>query len=403
MKDVGVVMPVYNQDPKYLREALLSILNQTYTNFHFVIVIDGADQQTRNVINELIKNDPKVKIIDKEKNEGICKALNTGFQYLFTQKEVKFLTWVSSDNIYYPRFVEIFRNKLIESPDNIGLVFSSFRHISPEGISKQNEKDLENFRLFQNKKKDELLDVCFIGVSFMYKKKYATQIEGYHFTPVEDYEYWLRLTEICDIAYVPEELMDYRENAPTSISYDLHTNILKHRWWRDRFNWARQESRNRLNIPLETTIFLPIAEINNNTTKKLEALLDQTYHCYQLFILDLTQNFQTTLNTLKINDPRIIIIPTKKFESKLKVEITAVKTPFIINIGEDNFPSTIYALETLVKSLKNVTALDNSKLFSSYYSNNYLHLRKNETMKNWNYNELYPSEILKNFIKEEFY
>lgn len=91
------------------------------------------------------------------------------FQYLFTQEEVKFLTWVSSDNIYYPRFVEVLQDKLIESPDNIGLVFSSFRYISPEGIPKQNEKDLENYRLFQNKKKDELLDV-FIGVSFMYKK-----------------------------------------------------------------------------------------------------------------------------------------------------------------------------------------------------------------------------------------
>ncbi|MEV5116518.1 glycosyltransferase [Peribacillus frigoritolerans] len=53
-------MPVYNQDPNYLREALLSILNQTYTNFHSVIVIDGADQPTRNVIYELIKNDPEL-------------------------------------------------------------------------------------------------------------------------------------------------------------------------------------------------------------------------------------------------------------------------------------------------------------------------------------------------------
>ncbi|MEV5116519.1 hypothetical protein [Peribacillus frigoritolerans] len=193
--------------------------------------------------------------------------------------------------------------------------------------------------------------------------------------------------------------MDYRENAPTSISYDLHTNIIKHRWWRDRFNWDRQEARNRLNIPLETTIFLLIAEINNNTTRKLEELLNQTYHYYQLFILDLTQNFQTTLNTLKVNDSRIVIIPTEKFKSKLKVEITAVKTPFVIYIAEDTFPSTIYALEILVKSLKNATALNNSKLFPSYYSNNYPHLRKSETMKNWNYNELYPSEILKRFYQ----
>lgn len=46
MKDVGIVMPVYKQDPVYLELALLSILEQNYRNFYFVIVSDGAPEET---------------------------------------------------------------------------------------------------------------------------------------------------------------------------------------------------------------------------------------------------------------------------------------------------------------------------------------------------------------------
>ncbi|WP_066371232.1 glycosyltransferase family 2 protein [Neobacillus fumarioli] len=397
MRDVGVVMPVYNQDPNYLREACLSILQQTYQDFHFVIVIDGADQPTRKVINELLTNDERVTIIDKEKNEGVCKALNAGFQYLFTLEEVQYLTWVSSDNIYYPHFVEVLRDHMMSSPYNVGLVFSSFRHISPDGIPKQTEKDLENFRVFQNKKKEELLDVCFIGVSFMYKKKYAIQIDGYHFVPVEDYEYWLRLTEICDISYVPQELMDYRENAPTSISYDLHTNLLKHRWWRDRFNLARQLARKRLNIPFETSILFPIEQTSEQTITKLEEMLDQTYHCYQFIILDSTHQFQNTLHALNIHDPRIVIIPTENLETELKMQIYSVTTPYVMMINENPFPNSIYALETLVKTLKNI----NSPLMSSYFENHLLQLRNNDAIHQLKCNELYPTPIRKRLYQRD--
>lgn len=47
MKDVGMVMPVYNQNPHYLVLSLNSVLQQTYKDFHFVIVIDGANDETK--------------------------------------------------------------------------------------------------------------------------------------------------------------------------------------------------------------------------------------------------------------------------------------------------------------------------------------------------------------------
>jgi glycosyltransferase involved in cell wall biosynthesis len=43
---IGVVLPIYNQEPHYLFECFQAIENQTYRNFELVIVLDGANQET---------------------------------------------------------------------------------------------------------------------------------------------------------------------------------------------------------------------------------------------------------------------------------------------------------------------------------------------------------------------
>ena len=49
MCKVSVVMPVYNGE-KYLKEAIDSILNQTYTDFEFIIINDGSQDKTKDII-----------------------------------------------------------------------------------------------------------------------------------------------------------------------------------------------------------------------------------------------------------------------------------------------------------------------------------------------------------------
>ncbi|PZD94747.1 hypothetical protein DNH61_17515 [Paenibacillus sambharensis] len=55
MRDVGMVMPVYNQDPLYLTLAMNSVLEQSYPHFHLAVVIDGANEQTRNQVYQYEK------------------------------------------------------------------------------------------------------------------------------------------------------------------------------------------------------------------------------------------------------------------------------------------------------------------------------------------------------------
>ena len=71
---LSVVMSTYN-DERYIREAIDSILNQTYPFFEFIIVNDGSTDNTLRIIRSY--NDSRIRIIDKE-NTGLPDSLNKG-------------------------------------------------------------------------------------------------------------------------------------------------------------------------------------------------------------------------------------------------------------------------------------------------------------------------------------
>ena len=71
---ISVIMPVYNGEP-YLHEAIESILNQTYSDFEFIIINDGSTDQSLSIIQEYAKKDLRIATITQE-NMGLTKSLN---------------------------------------------------------------------------------------------------------------------------------------------------------------------------------------------------------------------------------------------------------------------------------------------------------------------------------------
>ena len=66
---VSVIMSVYNAE-KFLNSAIESITNQTFTDFEFIIIEDCSTDKTLEILKELKEKDNRIKIIQKEKNEG---------------------------------------------------------------------------------------------------------------------------------------------------------------------------------------------------------------------------------------------------------------------------------------------------------------------------------------------
>lgn len=76
---ISVIMAVYN-DEKYLREAVESILNQTYGNFEFIIFDDASTDNSANILKKFAMQDKRVRLIINEKNKGLTKNLNVGLR-----------------------------------------------------------------------------------------------------------------------------------------------------------------------------------------------------------------------------------------------------------------------------------------------------------------------------------
>ncbi|MGA6840567.1 glycosyltransferase family 2 protein [Priestia megaterium] len=349
MRDVGIVMPVYKQDPIYLELALRSILEQSYNNYYFVIVSDGAPPDTVSVIKDVTKEDERIHLILKEENEGVAKTLNVGFDYLMKIEEVKYFTWVSSDNVYYPTFIEKLRDALELASEDVGLSFSNFIHVD-HNLVPLDEPQYKDFYKYQNQPKENLLDVCFIGVSFMYKKQVAAMIDGYRLEPVEDYDYWLRLTEQCEIIFVPYVLMEYRTNSPQSVSAQLRNSKSQHRRWRYAFKLAQHEARNRRGIPFKLTVIYPVQDGSKKTIEKLELLLEQYFSNYKLIIIDRSLD-RSAINVLQhIEDPRVkfLELPGASEKEAITLGLTEADTPFTLIYGKGVFPSTSFVLQSLM-------------------------------------------------------
>ena len=77
MTKLTVLMPVYNV-ASYIKEAVDSVLNQSFHDYELLIINDGATDGTKKIIESY--NDSRIRLICQE-NKGVAEALNTGLQF----------------------------------------------------------------------------------------------------------------------------------------------------------------------------------------------------------------------------------------------------------------------------------------------------------------------------------
>ncbi len=100
---VSVIIPVYNVKP-FLREALDSVIGQTYRNLEIIIIDDGSTDESGDICEEY-SCDSRVTVIHQD-NKGLSGARNTGLD-LFRGD---YLCFLDPDDAYHPAFVETLLN-----------------------------------------------------------------------------------------------------------------------------------------------------------------------------------------------------------------------------------------------------------------------------------------------------
>jgi len=93
MPIVSVVMPVYNVE-KYVAKSISSVLNQTFSNFELIIVVDGSTDSSESICRTF--SDPRIRII-MQKNRGLAGARNTGIR----ESTGQYIAFIDSDDLWH--------------------------------------------------------------------------------------------------------------------------------------------------------------------------------------------------------------------------------------------------------------------------------------------------------------
>lgn len=205
---VSVVMSVYNGGA-HLNASIQSILNQTMTNFEFIIINDGSTDDTETIIKSF--SDNRIKLIN-QKNKGLVFSLNKGIKLA----RGKYIARQDADDLSLPSRLEKELNYLVSNPE-CGLVGTFFSYIN-EQKNKHNEIIVSPTRNL-DLQRAMYVSNPFAHGSVMFRKTAWSQAGGYKNTygPTEDFELWRRIASKWELVQIPEVLYKYRIN-PLGIS-----------------------------------------------------------------------------------------------------------------------------------------------------------------------------------------
>lgn len=202
MPKVSVLMPVYKTQEEHLRTAIESILNQSFTDFEFLI-LDDCPTDTRETIVKSY-NDPRIKYLINETNLGISKTRNK----LIDLAQGEYLAIFDHDDISLKDRLKK-QVEFLDSHPDYGVVGAYGKFI---GKNKPMYFPIEDHDI-----KVALMRSCAVPhtVAMIRKDVLTTTGISYEefYSPSEDYALWSRLIAHTKFQNLPEQLFEYRSHT----------------------------------------------------------------------------------------------------------------------------------------------------------------------------------------------
>lgn len=204
-------MSVYN-GARHLRRAVDSVLQQTWTDFEFLIINDGSTDSTTELLTAIEPSDRRVRVITQA-NAGLTRALILGC----AEARGELIARQDADDWSEPdRFRE--QVALLDSDPNYGFVSCATQYVGPNDEALEVISRQETAAAATRKLLDERLGPPAHG-SVMFRRSLYEKVGGYRpeFYFGQDSDLWLRMAEQSLIAYVDRGLYSARRD-PWSVS-----------------------------------------------------------------------------------------------------------------------------------------------------------------------------------------
>ena len=216
---VSVLTPIYNTNPKHLREMIDSILNQTFTDFEFLILNDSPDnKEIEKIVLDYAQHDTRIKYAKNDKNMGITPSRNK----LLKMVSGEYLAIFDHDDISMPTRLEKEVAYLDANPD-VGVVSGKLEHFGTQTHDWPCPEYDMDIRIL-------LCDNCVVAHTAAMIRKSVMIDNGIEYeefySPAEDYRLWARLMDVTHF-------------------YNIQEIVVKYRWTGDNTTIRQQERMNR--------------------------------------------------------------------------------------------------------------------------------------------------------------
>lgn len=211
---VSVIMPVYN-DTVYIRDAVQSVLRQTYPSWELWIVDDASTMDVRSAVADLL-TDERIHFLRLSENRTAAGARNVGI----AAAKRRYLAFLDSDDWWLPEKLE--KQVRFMQEKNIAMSFTSYRRVWENGRKVGRVIEAEGMVDYSRLLKGNCIGCSTVMIDRRQCAAVKMPLERH-----EDYITWLNLAKkklsICGLA---EDLARYRvgENS-------LSGNKLKSLWW----------------------------------------------------------------------------------------------------------------------------------------------------------------------------
>ena len=310
-----VLMPVHNAAP-YLKEAIDSILTQTYTHFEFLIINDGSTDQSDQIIRSY--NDTRIRYVKNETNLKLIATLNNGIQLA----KGTYIVRMDADDISLPERLQHQVDFMERNPEVAicGTWFETFGEKNTIVKYKTDHQDIMYKMLYQ----------CHLAhpttiMRINQIKSFETIFDPF-FAHAEDYDFFTRVGHKYKIANIPEVLLKYRVHPNSvSVQYNDIQNInsltIRHREFKN------------MGYDISGVLLEDFRSLNHYSPEKIKSTAIEVQDCLENMIIankksnTFDQEFlETTLSFLWFNYCYRIVNLKTFYKSKVLSSHIRVKT-----------------------------------------------------------------------------
>lgn len=220
--NISVIMPAYNAE-KYIKTAILSVINQTLTDWELIVIDDCSTDNTAAIVKEMALKDNRIKYYKNDANIGVAETRNRGFEL----SRGTYVALLDSDDLWLKEKLHQQVELLEQTKSDI--VYCSYSIIDESGNKKCSDFVVPQEATYETSLIKSVISCSTVLMTRRIVEKYKFTNKFYH----EDLVLWLQLLKDGYIARgVVDVLAEYRTLSGTRSSNKLKSLINKFKVYR---------------------------------------------------------------------------------------------------------------------------------------------------------------------------